>query len=58
MNSLLQSIEAENSFSKLDRKIDVWLKDHPLSSKIQDSVQIAKEDIVSFNKMFYERLFI
>jgi len=46
MNSLLQSIEAENSFSKLDRKIDVWLKDHPLSSKIQDSVQIAKEDIV------------
>ena len=53
-NFIMQSIEADNNFKDLQIKVDKWLQSHPNSYRIQDSIQIDKEDHDSFILMMEE----
>lgn len=53
-NFFLQGINADNRFNEMFFKIDEWLKSHPNSKRIQDSITVDKGDHDSFILMMEE----
>jgi len=52
LNVSIQAKEAEDLFNNLIKDIDIWLKDHPASKRIEDEIVVAVEDVKSYKENF------
>jgi hypothetical protein len=55
LNYVSQSQEADELFKNVCSDIDIWLRNHPNSKRIDDSVNIDSKDVKSFREYFSKR---